>query len=145
MSEFHPSFWAALTGWFLAQLIKMISCFVRSGKLDFSYLMSTGGMPSAHTSMVCSLTTSIGLYEGFSTPLFSIGVCFASVVMFDAQSVRKAAGEQAKLLNQIVDELLHEHHLSEQKLKELLGHTRLEVLGGVLSGIGAAHLVYYIG
>ena len=68
MSEFHPSFWAALTGWFLAQLIKMISCFLRSGKLDFSYLMSTGGMPSAHTSMVCSLATSIGLHEGFSTP-----------------------------------------------------------------------------
>ena len=64
--------------------------------------------------------------------------------MFDAQSVRKAAGEQAKLLNQIVDELLHEHHLSEQKLKELLGHTRLEVLGGLLSGIGAAHLVYHL-
>ena len=113
MSEFHPSFWAALTGWFLAQLIKMISCFLRSGKLDFSYLMSTGGMPSAHTSMVCSLATSIGLHEGFSTPLFAIVVCFASVVMFDAQSVRKAAGEQAKLLNQIVDELLHEHHLQQ--------------------------------
>ena len=144
MSEFHPSFWAALTGWFLAQLIKMISCFLRSGKLDFSYLMSTGGMPSAHTSMVCSLATSIGLHEGFNTPLFAIVVCFASVVMFDAQSVRKAAGEQAKLLNQIVDELLHEHHLSEQKLKELLGHTRLEVLGGLLSGIGAAHLVYHL-
>ena len=144
MSEFHPSFWAALTGWFLAQLIKMISCFLRSGKLDFGYLMSTGGMPSAHTSMVCSLATSIGLHEGFSTPLFAIVVCFASVVMFDAQSVRKAAGEQAKLLNQIVDEVLHEHHLSEQKLKELLGHTRLEVLGGLLSGIGAAHLVYHL-
>ena len=143
MNEFHPSFWAALSGWFLAQLIKMISCFIRSGKLDFSYLMSTGGMPSAHTSLVCSLATSSGLHEGFSTAYFAIVVCFASVVMFDAQSVRKAAGEQAKLLNQIVDELLHEHHLSEQKLKELLGHTRLEVLGGLISGIAAAYGVYY--
>jgi acid phosphatase family membrane protein YuiD len=140
MNGLHPSFWAALAGWFLAQLIKMISCYIRSRKLDFSYLMSTGGMPSAHSSMACSLATSIGIYEGFSSVSFTIVAAFASVVMFDAQSVRKAAGEQAKILNQILDELLHEHHLSEKKLKELLGHTRLEVLGGLLAGITAAHI-----
>ena len=140
MNGLHPSFWAALAGWFLAQLIKMISCYIRSRKLDFSYLMSTGGMPSAHSSMACSLATSIGIYEGFSSVSFTIVAAFASVVMFDAQSVRQAAGEQAKILNQILDELLHEHHLSEKKLKELLGHTRLEVLGGLLAGITAAHI-----
>ena len=140
MNGLHPSFWATLVGWFLAQLIKMISCFIRSGKLDFSYLVSTGGMPSAHSSMACSLATSIGIHEGFSSVSFTIVAAFASVVMFDAQSVRKAAGEQAKILNQILDELLHEHHLSEKKLKELLGHTRLEVLGGLLTGIAAAHI-----
>ena len=140
MSSLHPSFWAALIGWFIAQLIKMISCFVRSGKLDFSYLLSTGGMPSAHSSMACSLAISIGLYEGFSSVAFTIGAAFSAVVMFDAQSVRKAAGEQAKILNQILDELLYEHHLSEKKLKELLGHTRLEVLGGLVTGFITAHL-----
>ena len=139
MNDLHPSFWAALIGWFLAQSIKMISCFIRSGKLDFSYLLSTGGMPSAHSAMACSLATSIGINEGFSSVSFTIVAAFAAVVMFDAQSVRKAAGEQAKILNQILDELLHEHHLSEKKLKELLGHTRLEVLGGLLTGIAAAH------
>lgn len=117
MSELHPSFWAALAGWFLAQFIKMISCFFRSGKLDFSYLLSTGGMPSAHSAMACSLATSVGLYEGLDSVAFTIVAAFAAVVMFDAQSVRKAAGEQAKILNQIVDELLHEHHLSEKKIK----------------------------
>lgn len=140
MNSLHPSFWAALIGWFIAQLIKMISCFLRSGKLDFSYLLSTGGMPSAHSSMACSLAISIGLYEGFSSVSFTIGAAFSAVVMFDAQSVRKAAGEQAKILNQILDELLYEHHLSEKKLKELLGHTRLEVLGGLLTGFISAHL-----
>ena len=140
MNSLHPSFWAALIGWFIAQLIKMISCFLKSGKLDFSYLLSTGGMPSAHSSMACSLAISIGLYEGFSSVTFTIGAAFSAVVMFDAQSVRKAAGEQAKILNQILDELLYEHHLSEKKLKELLGHTRLEVLGGLLTGFVSAHL-----
>ena len=65
MNDLHPSFWAALAGWFLAQSIKMISCFIGSGKLDFSYLPSTGGMPSAHSAMACSLATSIGIHEGF--------------------------------------------------------------------------------
>ena len=140
-TELHPAFWSALFGWLLAQLIKMITCLIKSGRLDFSYLVSTGGMPSAHTSMSCALATSIGLLNGFSSVEFTIAIVFASVVMFDAQSVRKAAGEQAKLLNQIIDELLNEHNFSEKKLKELLGHTRLEVLGGVISGIIAANLI----
>lgn len=137
----HPSFWSALLGWLLAQSIKMITCLIKSRKLDFSYLVSTGGMPSAHTSMCCALATSIGLTVGFNSEIFALSIVFASVVMFDAQSVRKAAGEQAKLLNQIIDELLSKNHFSEKKLKELLGHTRIEVLGGVISGIISANIV----
>lgn len=138
MNVFHPALWAALAGWLVAQTAKMINCLVESRRLDFSYMMSTGGMPSAHSAMAASLATSLGLCEGFNSPVFSLGAAFAVVVMFDAQSVRKAAGEQAKLLNQIVDELLREHHLSETKLKELLGHTRLEVFMGCLTGIATA-------
>ena len=143
MLDLHPGFWAALFGWLFAQLIKMMTCLVRSKKLDFSYIVSTGGMPSAHTSMVCALATTIGLIEGFNSATFVISVVFASVVMFDAQSVRKAAGEQAKLLNQIIDEILTEQHFSEKKLKELLGHTRLEVLGGVITGISSSHIILF--
>lgn len=138
MSSLHPSFWAALIGWTLAQTMKMISCVIESRRLDFSYLVSTGGMPSAHSAMACSLATSLGLCEGTDSAIFALGCAFAIVVMFDAQSVRAAAGEQARLLNQIVDELLHEHHLSENKLKELLGHTRLEVFMGMITGIVTA-------
>ena len=119
-TELHPTFWSALFGWLLAQLIKMITCLIKSGRLDFSYLVEVLEVcPDAHTSMSCALATSIGLLNGLSVE-FTILVVFASVVMFDAQSVRKAAGEQAKLLNQIIDELLNEHNFSEKKLKELI-------------------------
>lgn len=138
MISLHASFWAALLGWLVAQLAKMINCLIETKRLDFSYMVSTGGMPSAHSAMAAALATSLGLCEGFDSAIFALGTAFALVVMFDAQSVRKAAGEQAKLLNQIVDELLHQHHLSENKLKELLGHTRLEVLMGCLTGIATA-------
>lgn len=138
----HPSAWAGLLGWLVAQTAKMINCFIESRRLDFGYMMSTGGMPSAHSAMASALATSLGLCEGFDSAIFALGLAFAVVVMFDAQSVRKAAGEQAKVLNQIVDELLTEHHLSQTKLKELLGHTRLEVLMGMLTGIATAIASY---
>ncbi len=142
IETFHPSFWAALFGWIVAQTIKMICSFLETRRLDFGYMVSTGGMPSAHSAMAASLATSLGLCVGFDSAVFALGCAFAIVVMFDAQSVRKAAGEQARLLNQIVDELLHEHHLSENKLKELLGHTRLEVFMGLLTGIATAFATF---
>lgn len=142
MQFVHITLWAGVAGWTVAQLTKMLICLVQSRRLDFRYLASTGGMPSAHSSLVSSLTTAVGLTEGFNTPLFAISFVFASVVMFDAQTVRAAAGRQARLLNQIVDELFKEHHLSETKLKELLGHTRLEVFFGMLTGIFTALAIF---
>ncbi len=138
MSMVHISLWAGVAGWTVAQMTKMIICLVQSRRLNFRYLVSTGGMPSAHSAMACAVATTIGLTEGFASPLFTLGFCFAAVIMFDAQTVRAAAGKQAQLLNQIVEELFKEHHLSEVKLKELLGHTRLEVFFGMLTGIVSA-------
>ena len=135
---YNLSIWVALTAWTVAQAIKMTRGFIRARTIDFRLLFSTGGMPSAHTAMVCGLATSVGLREGFASSLFAVALAFASVVMFDAQSVRRAAGQQARLLNQIVQELFKEHHLSEQKLAELLGHTRLEVFAGLLTGVAVA-------
>ena len=142
MDTFHPSLWAAVLGWMVAQISKMISTLIMSRRLDFSYMVSTGGMPSAHSAMASSLATSLGLCQGFDSSIFALGAAFAVVVMFDAQSVRAAAGRQARLLNQIVDELLHEHHLSEVKLKELLGHTRFEVFMGMITGIFTAFAAF---
>jgi len=138
MQFIHITLWAGVAGWVVAQSTKMLICLVQSQRLDFRYLASTGGMPSAHTSLVCAMTTAVGLTEGFATSLFSLSFIFSSVVMFDAQTVRAAAGKQARLLNQIVDEVFKEHRLSENKLKELLGHTRLEVFFGMLTGIVTA-------
>jgi hypothetical protein len=135
-------FWTALTAWTFAQGVKMASRFAATRRIDFRILVSTGGMPSAHTAMVCGLATQVGFVAGFASPLFAVTAAFASVVMFDAQSVRRAAGQQARLLNQIVEELFKEHHLSEQKLAELLGHTRMEVFGGMVTGVLIAMLIH---
>lgn len=136
------SVWAAFTAWMLAQLTKFLTTLVESRKVDFGCFVSTGGMPSAHSAMASALALSIGLRTGFGSPLFAVTLAFAVVVMFDAQSVRRAAGLQARLLNQIVEEIFKQHHLSQQKLAELLGHTRLEVFFGLLLGLMVALLVH---
>lgn len=129
------SIWCALAAWVLAQGIKFGRHLLQHRELDFRFFVSTGGMPSAHSSMVSALATSIGVREGLGSPVFAVTLAFALVVMFDAQSVRRAAGQQARLLNQLVQELLKEHHLSKQKLAEFLGHTRTEVFAGLLLGV----------
>lgn len=138
----NSSIWCGLAAWLVAQSWKMLSHFRHSREVDFSILVSTGGMPSAHSAGVSALATSVGLRTGFSSPLFATTLAFASIVMFDAQSVRLAAGHQARLLNQIVAELFTEHHLSHEKLAELLGHTRLEVFAGMTVGILIALLIH---
>ncbi len=134
--------WAGLIGWLAAQSIKMATALVRQRQLDFRVLVSTGGMPSAHTALVCAVATSVGIRLGFGSAEFALAAFFASIVMFDAQSVRRAAGLQARLLNEIVQELFREHHLSQRRLAELLGHTRTEVFAGMLLGVLCAALLH---
>ncbi len=133
-----PWFWSSFAGWTIAQTVKMSVGFVRTGQFDFRYLLSTGGMPSAHSAMVCGLATSIGLTEGFGSPIAMLAAGFAAITMFDAASVRRAAGHQAKVLNQMIEELFKQHKLRQTRLKELLGHTRKEVFAGMAVGIAVA-------
>lgn len=128
----------------LAQFIKMTFFFVRTRKINFAYLVSTGGMPSAHSAMAAALATSVALRVGMADPLFAIALAFALVVMFDAQSVRRAAGLQARILNQIIDELFKTRRVTEGRLVELLGHTRLEVFLGMLLGVFVAMFVHSV-
>lgn len=128
-------FWSACLSWTLAQMTKMLISFSRTRTLDFGYLVSTGGMPSAHSALVCGLASSVGMKVGFGNPLFVLALTFAMITMFDASTVRRAAGLQARVLNQMVEELFKEHRFSEKKLAELLGHTRLEVFMGMLVGL----------
>ena len=131
----HPWFWAAFLAWIVAQLIKIALAAVRTHSIDFEYLVSTGGMPSAHSSMVMGLATSIGLTEGFGSPVAMLALGFAAVTTFDAATVRHAAGEQAKVLNRIMGNLVKDHQFPTMThLKELLGHTRKEVFWGMATG-----------
>lgn len=138
----NKSFWAPVWAWLAAQSTKMLLSFLRTRRFDFRYLVSTGGMPSAHSALVSGLATSVGIEAGFDSPVFATTLAFALIVMFDASTVRRAAGHQATLLNQMVDELFKHHHLSERKLVELLGHTRLEVFMGMLMGIVVTLLLH---
>ena len=138
------SIWVSLAAWLLAQSVKMIINYRKNRGVDFAVLVSTGGMPSAHSAAVSALATSVGMRAGFSSPLFATTLGFACIVMFDAQSVRLAAGHQARILNQMVEELFKEHHLNQQKLGELLGHTRVEVFAGMFTGI-AVSLAIHLG
>lgn len=127
--------WSSFSAWVVAQFTKMLCGYYWTRRLDFSYMVSTGGMPSAHAAMASGLFTAIGLEHGFISPVFALAFGFGMVVMFDASTVRRAAGLQARLMNDMIDELFKEHRLSERKLKELLGHTRLEVGMGMIIGI----------
>jgi acid phosphatase family membrane protein YuiD len=91
--------------------------------------------------MAWGLATSVGLVAGFGTPVFAASLALASITVFDAATVRRAAGQQARLLNDMVDELFRDHHFSQRKLAELLGHTRLEVFMGMVVGVLVALLV----
>ena len=133
---------SGFAAWMLAQLIKLLLYIRRTGRFDPAFLLRLGGMPSSHSATVTAVALSVGLRAGFNSTLFALALTLAMVVMIDAQTVRRAAGQQARLLNQIVDELFREHHFPQQKLVELLGHTRLEVLLGMLLGVVTAFLVH---
>ncbi|MCX7715085.1 MAG: divergent PAP2 family protein [Clostridia bacterium] len=126
----------ALISWFAAQLLKVVFTFIWSRKFDFKRFVGSGGMPSSHSSFVVSLATAVGLVEGFASTMFAVSVVVAMVVMYDAAGVRRAAGMQARILNKIVDEWGKEDFsVTERKLKELLGHTPIEVVAGAVLGI----------
>jgi hypothetical protein len=132
---------ATVLGWFFAQTLKVILGVIRERRFDFNWFIGTGGMPSAHSSSVMALATSVGLYAGFDSINFAICFAFAVVAMSDAQGVRRATGKQAQKLNQIVDDLYH-GQLQEKKLIELIGHTPFEVIIGAILGVLIALYCY---
>jgi acid phosphatase family membrane protein YuiD len=123
-------------------MIKILGHFVLHREIDWRLLVSTGGMPSAHSAVVCGMATSVGMEAGFGSPLFALALIMSSIVMYDAQSVRRAVGIQAKLLNQLMHEFFRDHELSAEKLHELLGHTESEVFAGMALGIVVALAVH---
>ncbi|MBR1710920.1 MAG: divergent PAP2 family protein [Clostridia bacterium] len=127
---------AAASAWAAAQLIKVILTLIMTKQFDRSRVFGSGGMPSSHSSMSCALLTTIGLRVGFDSAVFALAFCFACVVMYDAAGVRRSTGKNAATLNQLMDMLSGEGYVSdEERLKELVGHTPLQVVMGALLGI----------
>lgn len=131
----HFPLLAGVFAGFLAQTFKFVWKLAVKHEIDFQTLVATGGFPSSHTALVVGLTTAIGLTNGWTSHLFDVSLIFSFIVMYDAAGVRRAAGRQAKVLNQIVSDLQHNLTFSFPKLQELLGHTPREVLGGAVLGI----------
>ncbi len=125
----------------MAQGLKLAIEMLKNGKVKFGYLVTTGGMPSSHSALVGALACGIGQTVGWSSPEFAIACLFAVIVMYDAAGVRQAAGKQAKIINQLLDELFQEHkEFNQERLKELLGHTPFQVLIGLLLGVSVSLL-----
>jgi hypothetical protein len=127
---------APLVAWAIAQAAKVILTSWRQRRLNLRVLAETGGMPSSHAAIVMGMTTAVGKYAGVSSAAFAIALIFSFVVMYDAAGLRRAAGRQAAILNRLVEDLVHMRGMQEQKLRELLGHTPVEVVVGALLGIG---------
>lgn len=117
------------------QLFKFLWEAYRARQFSIQVLLRTGGMPSSHAAMVTSLATAVGMYYGYDSGLFAIATVLALIVMYDARGVRQESGQHARILNQIVREMFSGQPISERELKELLGHTSIEVLVGGLVGI----------
>ncbi len=132
----NPVLLSALTAWGLAQIIKLPLEVIFHRRWNWAILLSTGGMPSSHAALVTGITFGIGYSTGFQSPLFALAAAFAMVVLYDATGIRRHAGQHAKVINQMIDDLVHGHPLKENKdLKEALGHTPMEVAAGVAFGV----------
>ncbi|HET9112152.1 MAG TPA: divergent PAP2 family protein [Ktedonobacterales bacterium] len=127
--------WAAALGWFIAQLIKTLVALRKDKQLNLGHLVASGGMPSSHSALVVGLATAIGRVDGLASTVFALAAVFAGVVMYDAAGVRLAASRQARILNLMIDDFFHERGLREERLRELIGHTPIQVFAGAALGI----------
>ncbi|MDP2652559.1 MAG: divergent PAP2 family protein [Candidatus Omnitrophota bacterium] len=131
-----------LTVWAIAQSLKVLFGVVRERRFNFRWFIGTGGMPSSHAAGASALATTCGMQLGFESVPFALAAVFALVTMFDAQGVRRATGEQAEILNKVMDDIYWRGKIESERLKELIGHTPIQVLAGALLGIILAIVLY---
>lgn len=125
-----------LTAWFAAQALKIPTYWLIEKKLDWSRFFGSGGMPSSHTAFVVSLTIVVGALNGFDSLLFAATFTLAAIVMYDASGVRRETGKQAEIINEIIRNVFIDGKpITEVELKELVGHTKVEVAGGFVVGV----------
>lgn len=132
---------ASFLAWVIAQVTKTILDVCRRRKIVLSRLVSSGGMPSSHSALVTGLAAATGRVAGLGSASFAITVVLASIVMYDAAGVRRAVSIQARILNQMIEEMFQGSPMAEKRLRELIGHTPVQVFVGALLGIGVALLI----
>lgn len=138
---FNPILVIVFTSWIIAQTLKFIIR-AANGDINIYTFVSTGGMPSGHSAVVCALATTVGLSSGFSSPIFGVCIALAIIVMHDAVVVRGAAGKQAQILNKMIDKFINQEGHPFHHLKVKLGHTPIEVSAGAILGIAIALIMW---
>ena len=133
----------ALIAWATAQIVKVPVEYLRTRRWRWGWLLTTGGMPSSHSALIVGAANAVGLYIGYDSPLFALAVAIAMVVTYDAAGVRRQAGMHAERINVLFEELLNGHMWNDEELREVLGHTPFEVLGGTLWGLLLTTVVWY--
>ncbi len=140
----NPALLTACVAWFFAQTLKVPIEYFRKGKWNWGYLFSAGGMPSSHSSLMVGVTTGIGLHEGFNSATFALAIAMTLIVIYDSAGVRREAGRHAEKINLLINELFSGHPISDKQLREVLGHTPMEVLGGIILGLAVGILYWKI-
>lgn len=140
----NPVLIAGVLSWGFAQAIKVPLDYLTNKAWNWALLLRSGGMPSSHSAMVTATAHSIGLFEGFETPLFAVSMALALVVIYDATGIRRQAGQHAEIINTMIRELAQGHPLKQQQLREVLGHTPLEALAGMVLGLVVAQLIWFL-
>jgi len=135
---------SALVAWLLAQSLKLPLEYFRTRRWNWATLFYAGGMPSSHSALIVGATNATGLYIGFDSPIFALGLAIAMIVIYDAAGVRRQAGIHAERINFLFEELMRGHIWDENELREVLGHTPLEVAGGILLGIIVSTVMWMI-
>ena len=133
---------AAVSSGLIAQMLKVIVELIRTRRLNMLRFFDNGGMPSSHSALVTTLTIGVGVYAGVNSSIFSITLIFSLYFVFEAAGLRQEVGNQARLLNDLVDEMRATHHIDRSRLKELVGHTWWEVFGGLALGSLLAFIFY---
>ena len=138
----NQMFITVFMAWLLAQTIKVAIGVIREKRFNFRWFVGTGGMPSSHAATVSALATAVGLTYGFASPFFAITFFFAFIIMLDAQGVRRQSGQQAEILNKMIEDIYLNRGINQERLIQLLGHTPIQVIIGAALGIIVALICY---
>jgi uncharacterized protein len=140
----YPELVCCMAGWMVASILKIPTYYFIHKKINLVQAFGTGGMPSSHAALMVSTTLGIGLFDGYNSPVFALAIAVSMVVLYDAAGVRRQAGIHAERINMIFNEIFQGKPIGEKELKEMLGHTPIEVMGGILTGIVTALVIWLI-